>query len=284
MGINSSSNKNCTNKAYYAFENKIYCGVHCKNSNRIELPKNPNKEQNKKILIENHMQNVLQEAKLTGTMGKVTCRKMKMMKEVELLPGFMNVFPNFKHENRKDGYGCKELSPMSLGPVYHMQPKLPECKNIENYHQGNKYFAHETIPQFLQKRLEMYLDPVPHRHKYDRKDGNIPLFSVHVDKDGMARGYSYLESRYFYCYFYERLAKQTKAFAYLIDCLKQGINLCIVGYDAYEPTKSPYQHYLDTTSPFGHEMVLWCLLTIQDTTQYPWNVFHENNKNVIYPF
>ena len=276
------SGEACTNKAYYEFLNKLYCGVHCKDASRKELPKNPNKEMDRQRVIETHIHEVFKLSASHGGLGKVTCRKMRMMKEVELMSGYLNVFPNFKHQNRKDGYGCKELSPMSLGPVHHMQPGLPPSLNIENYHQGNKYFQQETIEQFLAKRQEMYLDPIPHRHKYDKKIGYTPLFCVHVDPTGMARGYSYRESRYFYCHFYEKLAKQTQAYVKLIDYIRKGVNLCIVGYDAYEPTLDVYKHYMDTSKPFGHELVLYCLLTIYDPAQYPWNVFYRENQHIYY--
>lgn len=49
--------------------------------------------------------------------------------------------------------------------------------------------------------------------------------------------------------------------------LNEGFNLNIVGYDAYQPTKTLEEHYLDDSKPFGHELVLYTLLS---TTEYPW--------------
>ena len=49
-------------------------------------------------------------------LGNVIVCKMKMMKSPDYNKGYLNVFPNFKHQFRTDGFGCSSLSPMSLGP------------------------------------------------------------------------------------------------------------------------------------------------------------------------
>jgi hypothetical protein len=108
------------------------------------------------------------------------------MKEPEHHKGFLKVFPNFKHQGRKDGYGCKSLSPMYLGPVHHGQPGLPAAENIENFHQGSKCFEEETDEEgnpsevYVENRLKFYKDPIPHRHKYHgkEKNKNTPLLCV----------------------------------------------------------------------------------------------------------
>ena len=72
-----------------------------------------------------------------------------MMKKPELIDGYLNVFPNYKHQNRKDGYGCAKLSPKSLGPVNHGMPNLPIAKNIENYHQFAKFWDYSIGPSII---------------------------------------------------------------------------------------------------------------------------------------
>ena len=62
---------------------------------------------------------------------------MGMMKPPEHIDGYLKVFPNFKHQNRKDGFGCASLSPKALGPV---SDGSRHAKNIENFHQGAKIF------------------------------------------------------------------------------------------------------------------------------------------------
>ena len=57
-------------------------------------------------------------------------------------------------------------------------------------------------------------------------------------------------------------------------------NLNIVGYDGYKPLEDYMEMYLDTTKPFGHEMVLYTMLNEEDRTKYPWNIFYEENKKI----
>ena len=197
-------------------------------------------------------------------------------------PGFRLVYPNNKHGGMRDGYGCPALSPMRLGPVRHGQPGLPDAKNIENFHQGNKCYAAECDGQppgpgkaFVENRLSMYLDSEPHRHKMladgPVKRGEKPLFSVWVTAAGEEKRLTYVESRQLYCAYYERLAAETAEFKQLRLWLADGYNLQICGYDAFEMTLTEQgieQAYLDDRAPFGHERVLAAMLASK--WQAPW--------------
>jgi hypothetical protein len=92
--------------------------------------------------------------------------------------------------------------------------------------------------------------------------------------------YTYLESRYFYCHLYEKRAKETKEFKELKAKIRQGYNLEILGYDGYPVTRSLQEHYEDGNRPFGHELVLFSLLIIDDPQNYPWNVFYAAHPRV----
>ena len=221
---------------------------------------------------------------------------MRMMQNPELVPGWQLVFPNNRHENRTDGFGCASLSPMQLGPVVHRQGGLPAALSIENYHQYNKHFTEfETIEEFRRLRDAAYVDPTPHRHKYDsarikaaNKDfvngANVPTCSIHLDATGAERRYTYVESRFFYCYWYERLASEQETFRTLRTALDQGTNLRIVGYDAYEPTEADlYVHYCDASRPFGHEMVLYALLTCAESRDRPWWRYYRDHRECYVP-
>ena len=81
-----------------------------------------------------------QAARIHNRQGVVILFKMQHKKAVGFEDGYLNVFPNYNHENRKDGYGCPSLSPMILFPVDHGQPVLPVAQNLENFHQGNKFY------------------------------------------------------------------------------------------------------------------------------------------------
>lgn len=201
-----------------------------------------------------------------------------MRKPIETIDGYYKVFPNYRDGNRKDGYGIPSLSPMSMGPVEHVQPGLPPSKNLENFHQGNKVFSVDDdgnpTDEFYKARLEFYNDPTPHRHRKEASNGK-PVYSVYVDVDGTEHHLSYIESRQFYCNYYERFALQTEAFECLKEMLDQGFNLQICGYDAYgfdgdfRSAKDWDECYTDTRSPFGHEKVLACMLSLP-TDDWPW--------------
>lgn len=58
------------------------------------------------------------------------------------------------------------------------------------------------------------------------------------------------------------------------------VNINIIGYDGYsfetdDPITFTGNCYRDTSKPFGHEMALYCLLTIEDPNYYPWNIYRE---------
>jgi len=215
------------------------------------------------------------------------------MKKVPCLPGFLNIFPNYKHQNRKDGFGCSSLSPKSMGPIEHGQPGLPMALNLENFHQGNKVFPYmvdgkgDPLPIFYEVQKMMYLEKEPYRHQHDfivkhpellnriklpKKKVNAPLYSVWRTGDEKEIHISYIESRQFYCYFYEKLALASDDFWKILDMGLNGMNLQICGYDAYQPTASIVIHYSDPSRPFGHELVLYCLLTC-DSSAYPWRLY-----------
>ena len=217
-----------------------------------------------------------------GMIGKVIVSKLRMMKHPEEHSGYLKVFPNYKHQNRGDGFGCMSLSPMSLGPVDHGQPELPMAKNIENFHQGSKCFKEETDEEgnpsavYKQNRQEFYKDKTPHRHKYmglDKKNRNIPLYFVWIDMDKKEHHLSYFECRQFYCTFYERLASKQEDFLKLQELIWNGTNIQICGYDGRSiEDRSIEEEYFDGSKPFGHELVLATMLR-EKPENYPWRKY-----------
>lgn len=277
--------KACRNKAYYQANKQYVCGVHSQKGQRRDLPKNPQARNNREKELEEHKKGVkvvAEQNQAAGRAGHVTCLKMRMRHAVEFTTGYQNVFPNYNHGSRSDGLGMPSLSPMSMGPIEHKQPGLPLALNLENLHQSNKVFPDEVdadgqpTAQFYETQLAMYQDPVPHRHKETSHRQNKPLYSVWVTNDGQTLHLSYIESRQIYCHFYEQHAIKSSDLHKLRDMVGQGYNLQICGYDAYVPqigvdglAKSLEKHYLDSSRPFGHELVLYTLLTL-DPADYPW--------------
>lgn len=288
----TSKGNACTNLAYYYHtkDNFYSCGVHCGKPYRQELPKNPRADEVKQERNKQHMDTVRQQQIINqqqGKIGSLTLQKMFMMKQPQLYPGYLNVYPNYKDGGRQDGIGIPELSPKSLGPVYHKEPGLPPALNLENFHQGSKCFPDEIdsqgnpTKQFYQSQIAMFNDPKPHRHKSNAHNSNgnknIPVYFVY--NDGQEHHLDYITSRQFYCNYYQRLTQHLPQYRQLLEALKSGVNLCICGYDAFVPDQSLEHHYLDSSRAFGHELVLYTMLCydLQLITELPWKKYQTFN-------
>jgi hypothetical protein len=83
----------------------------------------------------------------------------------------------------------------------------------------------------------------------------------------------YLSSRVWYCKSYSQAVENLPAFKFLKAILQLGINLLLLGPDGHQlqPEETWEQAYSDPTKQFGHERVLACMLSIHDSTLWPWN-------------
>nr|QBK92550.1 MAG: uncharacterized protein LCPAC401_01880 [Pithovirus LCPAC401] len=274
----------CKNKAYWKVKElpTYRCGVHSRKlkDTRIGLNKNPNSKKNKQKLIETRKEEAEEAMRKNKERGNVICGKMRMMKKSPYVKGYLSVFPNFKHQNRKSGLGCSSLSPMSLGPVVHGQPGLLfDSLNLENFHQGSKVFSNEVDEKgnptsiFFDEQKKMFKDKIPHRHKEASLKKNVPLYWLWKMNDGTFKRFGYVESRQFYCTYFERLSKDLPDLKKLKDMIEEGWNLQICGYDAIDDltAENAEQYYLDEKQPFGHESILLCLLVLPEEL-YPWRI------------
>ena len=288
--------KQCDNNAYYDQDGSYLCGVHSKKEKRKELKKNPNAAKLKQELLKQReilVFNMAMQNEANHKKGDIICSKFKMMQESEHFDGYLKVFPNFKHNNRKDGFGCSSLSPKSLGPVEHNQPGLPIALNLENFHQASKCFESELkdgVPgsEFYVTQIAMFKDSEPHRHKKVAKEisgnKNICKFWIWKTQDGIEKRFSYLECRQFYCNFYERLVVKEKQYSELLEFVAKGFNIQIIGYDGYDVNlvqgdtmaQKLDMCYNDTTRPFGHKLVLFSMLTLK-LEDYPWRRYKTEN-------
>lgn len=268
--------KPCQNKAYVLKDDRPYCNIHGKGGD--PLPKNPHRKEDEKKRREAEKAEI-KTAQLENQemkrMGHVIVTKLPMMKKAEDHVGYLKVFPNFKHQNNPDGFGCRSLSPKAMGPIIHPQPNLPIALNLENLHQFSKCFPDDVDEKgnpsdiFFEMQRAAFLDPKPHRHK-PNATGNKPLYSVWRHKDGTLEKLSYVQSRQIYCHYYEQFACHNPDFRKLQEWRAAGMNLQICGYDGYPVTESLETHYLDGSRPFGHEMVLYSMLVIENPQDYPW--------------
>lgn len=290
--------RNCTNVAYYRFDGELRCGLHSKNKgddkdDRVKLPSNPNKWEIIEDEIKRRQSVADKHAEQNNGVGLVKCQKLKMMKNpVFSNDTFMAVFPNFKHENRKDGFGCSELSPKSLGPVEHKMKNVPVALNLENYHQGSKFFSTDVDTEDrptiegIRLRNNIYRSEIPFRHKHTliSLDSKIPLYSLYRSlKTNKYRKYLYIECRFFYCYWYEKLVVEEKQYKKLQKYHRDGYNLDIIGYDGREleeyNKESLYREYLNTSSPFGHELVLLTMLLLEKNDR-PWWIYYNKHRGL----
>lgn len=277
----------CGKPAYYLQDRQPLCGRHSDEKHRVELKDNPKKKEIAVEENESREKEVLDASVANfekGLPGRVCCSKLHMRSAAPHVKGFQSVFPNFKHGNRSDGVGLPSLSPMSLGPVKGVG-RMPEAKCLENWWQGQKLYEEEidkfgnVSDVFFQRRDEMFADSTPHRRKEGMKT-NVDCF-LWTDNEGNHIRYKYVPSRQFYCNLYERLSAENSDLTDLRRLREDGLNINIIGYDGFDFEKAEGRTaaeklmtcYLDPSRPFGHEMVIVCLLLLKKE-EYPW-VIHK---------
>ncbi|KAL9647411.1 hypothetical protein ABK040_006774 [Willaertia magna] len=223
--------------------------------------------------------------KKQGKTGEVRCSKLpqrfsKGDKKWPTTPGFKNI--NCCSSARGI---FKGLSPMLLGPLTYEYESEGTFKitNLENMWQFSKVFPGEEDEKtgqpntdFFKRRKEGWKDKKPHRHV---KKGVKPLYAWWKGEK-----LSYFEARKnIYCKYYAMKIVETEAYKKLVEMLKDGYNIQILGYDGYDYLKEgkTLKDCFSDPRPFGHELVLCCLLTGHLVWE---DDYDENNtKGVIEP-
>ena len=88
----------CNRKAYYQIGLNYFCGYHGDKSKKTTMPKNPNFNVIKAEKIKQHNIRCNEIAKINKEnkiKGNVICAKLKMFGDVELVDGYINIFPNY---------------------------------------------------------------------------------------------------------------------------------------------------------------------------------------------
>jgi hypothetical protein len=213
--------------------------------------------------------------------GNVKCGKMPMIQRIQFVSGYLYVYPNFRHKGSVDkkylfgkgkygGLNRHLLSPKSL-PVSLPGFSLPPCQTLEGMHQGSKWYDGISREEFQANRSEMFAEVEdPKRHSKHYEKGRKFVF-VWEEEDGNEHYVDYITCRQFYCNLYERAVQDMPDFQDLQRQLDEGINLIIYGYDGHEvPDDSKIElWYLDPSTPFGHEMVLYTMLKLSEA-EWPW--------------
>ena len=208
----SKCHRGCGRPAYWSVGPRAFCG-RCSGEarragTRRKLTHNPRADTIVADTRAAHRKTVelerLANARL-GRAGTVTARRMVGRGAPLLVPGVLNVFPNWRHAKREDGLGLERLSPKFLGPVRHGQPGLPDARTIEAFHQANKVFpwffdasadsasgereeredgeadaSGNVRPEFFAMQRRMYADPYPYRHQHEFIAKNPHLLPPHT--------------------------------------------------------------------------------------------------------
>jgi|LakMenEpi03Aug12_release.lakeMendotaPanAssembly.Ray.scaffolds.fasta_scaffold665352_1 hypothetical protein len=212
--------------------------------------------------------------------GEIRCAQIIRCKKHPQVNNFTNILPisNFKKWN--------SLSPMKLGPFTVTEP-LPKngiplkgftkkseteqeikCNLFENYWQYSKVYSIDMddndniTDSFFKRRLLGFQSNIPKRRIFPKKSGITTIKAYHNGEY-----VNYLESRKYYCSMYEKLIINKLEFLELKNRLENGENIMILGYDGLPKGENTVitenilrNAYDDETKPFGHEIVLTCLL------------------------
>ncbi|EFC48496.1 predicted protein [Naegleria gruberi] len=261
MGKQSTSNN--TTKKKQTIKQK-------KKNEVIEITEQDLEKQAKK----QHDQSVKKQQELNkkrNSKGDVRCDKLpgrfsKGNKKWPIVTGYKNV-------NCCSGASgiFKELSPMKLGP-YEYEHGSEKCTitNLENLWQFSKVFPGEEeqvrndngqltkVPnsEFFERRTKGWKDEKAHRHVKREK----PLYSWWKGEK-----FNYMQARRkIYCPLYAEKVVETEAYKKLEEMVNSGMNIQILGFDGYNyDGKTLKECFEDTSKPFGHELVLCCLLKNQ---------------------
>jgi len=214
--------------------------------------------------------------------GDVRCNRIIHFRSKEIGDKTHPTIPGYTNINATSGnIRWKGLSPMKLGPFNLIEHRVTtpwyadglhpgfaategglqalSCTNLENIWQSSKVMnididINKIIqPSFYQRRAKMAHDPKPHRRSIPKKQG----YPICAYWDGYLL--SYLDSRLVYCELYTSLVKETYEYQELLAMKANGI----IGFDGQDlpiDNESMMVACLDATKPFGHELVLCCLL------------------------
>lgn len=282
---------------------KYMCGRHARlyDPASSPLPINPMKKIIEQQVTRMHMrlcEQAAEERKRDGKMGSVFLGKLAAGKRRKPISGVMDVFPNNTSTYREDGWAFPELCAQKIGPIYHEDPKTYPAKKLGNFKSGCDVYAFENdeetqLPKAIwwQRREALFDDYTPRKSKFRNEElalismTNIgaPLYSYHwnmFEPDESKRKFekfSIVESRQFFCHFYEKIVQFYSSFIYLKNQMFNGYDICICGMGAY-PTSATVEAihaaYRNPCKEFGHEMTLFTMLVLWDRPfLYPWRVY-----------
>lgn len=178
------------------------------------------------------------------------------------LPGFRNISVSSGAKK------WKVLSPLYLGPVEHEEMDgegnaLPPALSLEQLwrscavHKEDIGQDGKPNAQWHERRRDAFTQPLK---SGKRRSGEAPIYWF-----WRGQQLGLIEARKeIYCHLYAALVVETELYRELNLLVQQGFNLQLFGYEAYdfiEQGKSLLEAIEDREASFGHEFVLYGLLT-----------------------
>lgn len=150
--------------------------------------------------------------------SQIILQRMLFRRSLSYPDGYVPIFPNRRHQNRKDGFGCSSLFPMAMPDTHSLKIKVGkqiwEATCLENFWQGAKVFdkdideKEELTEDYYKMRNSVWSSETPCRHKYDPKKSKC-LYFPWCDEDGKKIKLDYIEAGEIYCRIYEKFALKT---------------------------------------------------------------------------
>ena len=198
---------------------------------------------------------------------------------------FADYIPVFISPTRREVlYSGNMLCAENLGPVIHTHKDVPSAHNLMNYFVYSKVYPRDMdgngdpTPDFFQKRIEGFLNYQASISKYDDVP-DLPEYTLFTWPNGEHHRYTYVQAKYFFCKWYEFLARDQYDFKRLKSVIFTEKILLVGPYG--HNVSNIYAMYLGEF-PFMAEHTLYSMLTIDDPEQYPWNLYF-NKFRSIYP-
>lgn len=209
-------------------------------------------------------------------MASVRCNKLIRTKPVPKNEGWENVIVCSANQGL---YGT--LSPMKLGPFdlietpsrdevdhgFEAAPRGTQRKEVqlfENWWQYSKVYEEDLNEEgvvqedfYLRRSLGLE-DQKPYRRGVSGIESKV-VSALH---DGQF--IEYLPSRYYYCTVYASLVDDSEAYLQLKKRCRKEEQLQLLGYDGVDTdvtAEKMLELYQDPKQPFGHELVLCCMLS-----------------------
>jgi len=262
----------------------LCCGTHAPALSRTRLPDDPRIAIARANDVWRHAATVAARAKRNAETHISGTVKMVMVKATALMPlklGWQNVWIGGRprERDRDDALVFPRLCPDNMGPVHHGQPGIIPAARLTNMRLANRVHADDVddagwpLASFWDRHRAVYEAETVRRAAIRGAACNVPMFSIWISEEGVAVRLTPIEARTKFFQLYEEVAMldQSSGLETLRDMVERGTDIRIAYPPPARATRSVHEHFNDTSAPFPHEMAVYAMLTIETTSDYPWN-------------